>query len=308
MEPTFKQLKYLRAVADQGSFRKAAEHLNVSQPTLTAQIHALEDKLNSRLLERSRQGAILTPIGRTMMPHVLSIIGEMTTLCQVALDAETSPSGTYRLGVPPTIGPYFLPEVIPSIHKMFPDLKIFVREKEPRDLELGLLHGEYDLIMTSMPMEIPNLSVAPLYKEPLKLVCALDHSFANRDEVMPGELKGQSLLAIEEKHRLFDLMQTISAQYGAQLLRDYEGTSLDTLRHMIGTGLGIAFLPSLYVRSEIAPRRDVQSVEFKGASFSREVVLAWKKGSSKAEFYKQIAEIMRKQCREALSEYVKLIN
>ncbi|MBL4789905.1 MAG: LysR family transcriptional regulator [Kordiimonadaceae bacterium] len=304
MEPTFKQLKYLRTVAEQGSFRRAADYLNVSQPTLTVQISVLEEKFGRVLLERSRQGAKLTPIGRSLMPHILAIEREVFSLLQLAQEAENSLAGTYRLGVPPTVGPYFLPEVIPIIHKTFPGLKIFIREKEPRDLELGLLHGEYDFIMTSQPMEIPNLMTASLYKEPLYLVCAIDHPFASREFVMPRELNGQNLLAIEEKHRLFDLMQTIATEYGAKLLRDYEGTSLDTLKHMISTGLGIAFLPSLYVRLEIEARKDVLSIPFKGEQFSREIILAWRRGSPQAEFYQQIARLMRNQCQRHLSDFV----
>ncbi len=304
MEPTLKQLKYLKAVADHGSFRRAAEFLHVSQPTLTAQITVLEEKLGRMVLERSRQGATLTPIGRSMMPHIMAIGQEVSALIHLAQEAESGLSGTYRLGVPPTIGPYLLPEVIPALHKAFPGLKIFVREKGPRDLELGLVNGDYDFILTSRPMEIPHLATAPLYVEPLSLVCALDHAFANKGVILPVDLKGQSLLAIEEKHRLFVLMQAIATQYDAKLLRDYEGTSLDTIKHMISTGLGIAFLPALYVRLEIDPRKDVLCVPFKGDSFSREILLAWRRGSPQTEFFKKIASLMREQCHKNLGEFI----
>ena len=124
--------------------------------------------------------------------------------------------------------------------------------------------------------------------------------------VSPDELRGERLLAIEEKHRLFDLMQTIAAQFEARLLRDYEGTSLDTLRHMIGTGLGIAFLPALYVKSEITPRRDVTSKAFSGSLFSRGVVLAWRPGSRRVQLYKKIAEIMRNIAQETFADHITL--
>ncbi|WP_262696239.1 hydrogen peroxide-inducible genes activator [Kordiimonas aquimaris] len=306
MDPTYKQLKYLHAISQVKSLRRAAERLDVSQPTLTAQINTLEERVGVTLLQRSRQGTELTPAGRAFMPHIEVMIKEMTSIKRLAADAEGNLIGTYRLGVPPTLGPYFLPEVIPTIHKTFTELKMFVREKEPRDLEVGLTNGDYDLIITTLPMEIPNLSIEPLFNEPLVLVCALDHPFANMDEVSPELLKGENLLAIEEKHRLFDLMQTIAAQFGARLLRDYEGTSLDTLRHMIGTGLGLAFLPSLYVKSEIAPRRDVTSVKFAYTDFMRGVVLAWRPGSPRTELYRKMASIMRGIAQKNLSEYVTL--
>lgn len=306
MEPTLKQLRYLLTVGQAGSFRGASERLDMSQPTLTAQINTLEDKLGITLLERSRQGASFTPFARTILPHIEAILKEVASIKRLAAEAEDSAVGTYRLGVPPTLGPYFLPEVIPAIHKAFPSLKIYVREKEPRDLEVGLIHGEYDVIITTLPTEIPNLSIDPLFNEPLELVCALDHPFNDRDVVGADDLKGENLLAIEEKHRLFDLMQSIASRFGAKLLRDYEGTSLDTLRHMIGTGMGIAFLPSLYVKSEIGPRRDVTAVNFDGDHFKRGVVLAWQKGSTRTELFRQLATLMRKVTLENLSDHVTL--
>lgn len=306
MEPTLKQLRYLITVGQAGSFRGASERLDMSQPTLTAQINTLEDKLGINLLERSRQGATFTPFARSILPNIEAILKEVATIKRLAVEAEDSAVGTYRLGVPPTLGPYFLPEVIPAIHKAFPALKIYVKEKEPRDLEVGLLHGEYDVIITTLPTEIPNLSIDPLFNEPLELVCALDHPFNEQEKVVADDLKGENLLAIEEKHRLFDLMQSISARYGAKLLRDYEGTSLDTLRHMIGTGMGIAFLPSLYVKSEIGPRRDVTAIDFVGDTFKRGVVLAWQKGSTRTELFKQLATLMRKITLENLSDHVSM--
>lgn len=306
VEPTIKQLRYLLSVSQARSFRGAADRLDVAQPTLTAQINTLEGKLGVTLLERSRKGAQLTPVGRSFMPHIETILEQVAIIQRLAAEAEGSLVGTYRLGVPPTLGPYFLPEAVPAIHSAFPGLKIFVREDAPRDLEVGLLHGEYDFIITTLPMEIPNLGLEPLFNEPLVLVCAPDHPFADKDTISPDDLRGESLLAIEEKHRLFDLMQTIAAQFEARLLRDYEGTSLDTLRHMIGTGLGIAFLPALYVKSEITPRQDVQSMQFDGAQFSRGVVLAWRPGSRRAELYRQIARIMRKISHENFSDHVTL--
>ena len=306
MEPTIKQLRYLLTVSQAGSFRGAADRLDIAQPTLTAQINTLETKLGITLLERSRQGAQLTPAGRSFVPFIETILDQVAAIERLAGEAEGSLVGTYRLGVPPTLGPYFLPEVIPTIHNSFPGLKIFVRENAPRDLEVGLLHGEYDFIITTLPMEIPNLSVEPLFNEPLVLVCAPDHAFAQKSAIEPNDLQGESLLAIEEKHRLFDLMQTIALQFSARLLRDYEGTSLDTLRHMIGTGLGIAFLPALYVKSEIGPRQDVKSMKFNGPSFARGVVLAWRPGSRRTELYKKIAEIMRSVSQANLSEHVTL--
>lgn len=298
--PTIKQMRYLQAVIQAKSFRKAAQNLGVTQPTITSQLLALEEALGLILLERSRTGALPTAAGRSILPHITTILEEVNAIRDIARFSTDSAAGIHRLGVPPTLGPYFLPDVISDIHKNYPSLRLYVREETPREIENGLLDGRYDLILTTRPVEVPGLVEDHLFGEPMLLCAPPDHPLSSKPLVRKEEVEGESLLAIEEHHRLFEQMQTLANNYGARLMRDYEGTSLDTVRQMIGTGIGLAFLPALYVRSEIEPRNDVAVLKLDKTPIDREVVLAWRPSAPQRNLYREMAQFLRTLCQQKL--------
>lgn len=302
--PTIKQLKYLKAVIEMKSFRQAAQLLGVSQPTVTAQIASLEENLGLTLLERSRIGALPTAAARSMLPHIEFLLDEVKAIRDVARFSLDSGAGIHRLGVPPTFGPYFLPDVIPEVHTTYPNLRLFVREDTPRELENGLLDGHFDLIFTTLPLDVAGITVEPLFGEPFNLCVAPDHELVKQETVRPEDISNQYILAIEERHRLFAQMQELANKYGARILRDYEGTSLDTVRQMVGTGIGIAFLPSLYIRSEIEPRSDVKVLPLQDTPIDREVVMAWRPSAPQRHLYKELAAFIRALARERLGDYL----
>lgn len=305
MEPTIKQLRYFVTVAETGSFRKAASRLGVSQPTLTAQIAALEKTLDTSVLERTHQGTAPSALGRTLMPHAHALLSESREIMNITGDAARSPSGTHRLGVPYTLGPYFLPDVIPEIHRQFPSLRIFVKEDTPQNLERGLHEGAYDLIFTPLPLDMQEFTCEPLFSESLHVVSPPDHPLVEQRGILPEQFIGENFLVIEERHRFFNQLQKLAEQFGFKLLRDFEGTSLDTLRQMIGTGLGLSFLPALYIRSEITPRNDVAVLDLGFELPRREIALAWRPRSPQKHLYQQITRIIREICTTQLAEHVK---
>lgn len=304
MEPTIKQLRYFVTVVETGSFRRAAERLGISQPTLTAQIATAEKALDATLLERSRTGTVASPIGRAILPHAHAILKESREIANLAYDATRSPAGTHRLGVPYTLGPYLLPDVIPEIHRAFPSLRLFVKEAPPHELERGLRDGTYDLILTPLPLDIPDLVCERLFSEPLHVVAPPDHALASRKRIRRQDFIGENFLVIEERHRFFLYVQKLAEEFGFRLLRDFEGTSLDTLRQMIGTGIGLSFLPSLYIRSEIMPRHDVAVLDLDFELPSREIAMAWRPRSPQKHLYQQIVRIIRDTCRRNLDGFV----
>ena len=171
-DPTLRQLKNFIAVAETGSFRQAASRLGITQPTLTAQISALEEALGVTLLERTRRGAQPTPIARDLIPEARTVIEAVAALKDRAAIAEHGPRGTHRLGVPPTLGPYLLPFVVPELHKRFPAMKLYVRESPPRDLERELIEGRHDFILTPLPVVADGVSVQSLFEEGVTHRCA----------------------------------------------------------------------------------------------------------------------------------------
>jgi LysR family transcriptional regulator, hydrogen peroxide-inducible genes activator len=307
VEPTIKQLRYFVTVAETGSFRRAAARLGVSQPTLTAQIATLEKTLDCILLERTRQGTSPSALGRTLLPHIHALLNESREIANIARDSARSPSGTHRLGVPYTLGPYLLPDIIPEIHRTYPSLRIFVKEDTPSNLELGLQNGLYDIIFTPLPLDMEECVCEPLFSEPLQVVAPPDHPLVGRQSIMPPQFEGENFLVIEERHRFFSQVQKLAAKFGFRLLRDFEGTSLDTLRQMIGTGLGLSFLPALYIRSEITPRNDVAILHLGFDLPQREIALAWRLRSPQKHVYQQITRIIRDVCRHQLAGHVQVL-
>ena len=159
--PSFNQIRYFVAVAKYLNFRQAAGALGISQPTLTSQINALEDTLNLTLFERSRTGTLLSPQGKALLASAEEVLQSTQRFTEMARDLSKGEIITYRLGIPPTLGPYLLPFVLPDLHKLKPGLRFYVREASPDDLQHGLLRGEYDLILSPLSTENSQLITYP---------------------------------------------------------------------------------------------------------------------------------------------------
>lgn len=291
--PTIRQIEYFIAIAETLSFNQAAKRLSVRQPTLTTQIVAFEEGLGLQLFERSRAGTMLTAAGRDLLPNARRIIEQYQGLIDQAASVARGPSGTYRLGITPTLGPYLLPHILPVLHDRYSALKLSVREDAPRDLETGLSNGEYDLVLTALPVDDQRLTVAPLFREPLKLALPADHRLAQRKHVNRKDLAGESVLTIDEHHHFHQQIERLCGRLGAQLRRDYEGTSLDTLRHMVVMGMGVAFLPALYVRSEIHQPNELCITTLRGEVVERTHAFAWRASSPARPLFREIANVVQ---------------
>ncbi|HEB90661.1 MAG TPA: hydrogen peroxide-inducible genes activator [Deltaproteobacteria bacterium] len=302
--PTLRQIEYFLGVAEAMSFRRAASRLDVSQPTLTHQVLALEEALGIEVFERSRSGTTLTPAGRELLPHARRALEEVQGLVDQAMALSSEPGGTYRLGVTATLGPYLLPHVLPTIHRDHASLRLYVREDAPRDLERGLVSGAYDLILTPLPVDERGLTVSPLLREPLKLVISSEHRLARKKRIGRRDLAGESVLTIEEHHAFHQQIKELCHRLGARVLRDYEGTSLDTLRQMVVMGMGVAFLPALYIRSEIHRPSELRVSKVHGAEIHRTHALAWRRSSPAGQLFRELAREIRRLIESRLSREV----
>jgi LysR family hydrogen peroxide-inducible transcriptional activator len=308
LRPTIRQIRYFLAVADASSFRRAALRMRVSQPTVTQQVLALEEAFGVQLFERSRAGTTLSPAARELLPGARRVLEEFQGLCDQAESLLRGPSGTYRLGVTPTLGPYLLPHILPDIHRQYSAIKLYVREGVPRDLEAGLVAGDHDLILTALPVDEDRLTVVPLLQEPLKLVMSADHRLAKKRRIESGDLAGESILTIEEHHHFHRQIEELCDSLGAHVLRDYEGTSLDTLRQMVVMGMGMAFLPALYVRSEIHRPREIRVTSVHGVDIHRTHVFAWRTSSPARPLFEQLANEIQTLVARRFSQEVRTIS
>ena len=299
---TLKQLQCLLAIEQAGHFRRAAEQCGITQPSLSAQLANFEEALGVRLVERSRASVALTPIGREVAQRARRIMDEVQGIVDFSSGAKKGLQGTIRLGSKPTLGPYLLPRVVSTLHREFPELKLYIRESEPRHLEQELLSGVHDVVLTQLPANSADIIEAPLFQEPLYLAVAADHELAQQKEVSVKALKGLDILSLNPSFHLHDQVHLLCDQFGARMVRDYEGTSLDAIRQMAGMGMGATFLPALYAQSEIGAGSEVVVRKLKGRNVVRPVGLIWRKSAGADDAYRKLADIIQAVARRYFKE------
>ena len=301
-EITLRRLRYLIAVAETGRFRDAATRCGVSQPSLSVQIRLLEEALGQRLIERSRAGVALTPIGREVLAGARRIDAETRAMRALADAARNDLIGTIRLGAKPTLGPYLLPKVVGALHGAHRDLKLYIREEPPKILERELAEGVHDVILTQTPVSEEEFTVRPLFREPLYLAMAADHPLARQARIERSHLKGETMLTLSPAYHLHGVVDAIRRDCEASFSRDYEGTSLDALRQMVAMGMGVSVMPALYVRSELRRERDVVVRPFAFGAPYRQVALVWRRGAGHAPAYSRLAETIAGVAKGLLTE------
>jgi LysR family hydrogen peroxide-inducible transcriptional activator len=296
---TLRQLRYLVALEDTRHFREAAESCGISQPSLSVQIKTLEEALDQTLVERGRGPVRLTLAGREVARRGREMLEEAQGILDLAVTLKSGLAGTIRMGTSATLGPYLMPHVVGDLHRSHPDLRLYIREAAPRDLMRQLNDGAHDIILTQLPVTGAALQVARLFREPLAVAMSTGHPLSDKPNLDNEDLADETILSLSPAYTLHDQISALCNETGAQLSRDYEGTSLDALRQMVAMGMGLTFLPALYVRSEIdaRPTGDVVTRPFRGRRFSRSVGLVWRKNSGAVPAYERLASTIRDTAR-----------
>lgn len=289
---TLRQLHYLVALAATGHFRRAAERVGVTQPSLSAQIALLEQRLGIRLVERGTTVATLTPRGRDIVERAQHLLNDVQALEDSALDDPEGLRGTIRLGVSPTLGPYLMPHVVARLHRDHRDLRLHVREGSPDELLRDLSSGTHDAVLLQLPVVGHEFTVQRLFREDMLIAMAADDPLAAESMIDPAALANRGLLTLSPQYKMTEQILSLSIAVGAEVMRDYEGTSLDAIRQMAGMGMGLALLPSLYIRSEIRDEDDVRVRPIRGRAIYREVALAWRRSAGRAPAYQRLAAIV----------------
>jgi LysR family hydrogen peroxide-inducible transcriptional activator len=290
--PSLQQLRYLVAVADTLHFRRAAEAVHVTQPTLSAQLRELELRLGVQLVERTRSRVVMTPIGTEIATRARRVLREVADIRDLARGSQRPLSGTVRVGVVQSLGSYLLPHLIPDLHDGFPDLRLYVREGLADTLIQRLEDGAIDFLFYPLPLARADLVTLPLFREPLLVVLPREHRLATAPEIRRTDLKGETILTLEPGHRLYEQVRALSEEYEAVLSHDFEGTSLDTLRQMVAMGIGITLLPALYVRSEVSRENLVLARPMSGEQPAREIGMVWRRGSARDAEFRDLAQIV----------------
>ena len=294
---TLTELRYIVAVSQKNHFGLAAQACFVSQPTLSIAIKKLEDELGIRLFERSSKNEIrITEIGQQVIDQAHIVLQEARILSEIAQQGKDPLSGTFKLGVIYTIGPYLLPSLIPKLKECAPNLKLIIEENFTVNLYQSLKQGALDAIIISYPFSEPGIETSSLYEEPFIVALPHDHAWNQRDEIPTEDLAQQDLMLLGAGHCFRDqvIKSCPNCMLGnSEITRSLEGSSLETIRHMVAAGTGITVLPRTSMMHSQQDERLIGFKPFKAPAPSRTVAIAWRKHYPRKETISTIRETIQ---------------
>lgn len=287
-----KDLRYLVAVADTGHFGRAAERCFVSQPTLSAQLRKLEDYLGVVLVERQPRQALLTPAGAEVVARARRIVEASDEVVEIARAHRDPLAGRVRIAFLPTIGPYLLPGIAPRLHKALPRLELMFYEHQTAPMIEGLHAGDIDMGVLALPVELDGLVAQPLYDEPFVVAAPAQHPLAARKQVRLEDLRGLTLLLLEEGHCLRDQALDVCSRIAVKADQDFRATGLETLRQMVAVDAGVTLLPELATRGAYAAARGVAIRPFVRPAPVRRIGALWRKSSPRTAAFQAVADLI----------------
>jgi LysR family hydrogen peroxide-inducible transcriptional activator len=295
MLPTLRQLQYLKLLAEHRSFSRAAEAAHVTQPTLSAGVQELEKILGAPVVDRGRAGVILTAAGEEAAARAEAILAQAEDLVQAARGAGQPLAGRFRLGVIPTIAPFLLPGALPALRQRFPKLRLFLREDLTGRLIAQLKSGALDAALIALPYDMAGLDWAEVGEDELLAAFPANHPLTAERRVSAERLKAEDLILLEDGHCL---REHALAACGPEPPRPggeaaFAATSLPTLVQMVGSGLGVSFLPAMAVEAGLADAAAVAVRPLAADHPARQIVVAWRAGSSRAAEGRLLADALR---------------
>ncbi|PWV62458.1 hydrogen peroxide-inducible genes activator [Plasticicumulans acidivorans] len=298
---TLTELRYIAAVARERHFGRAAEACFVSQPTLSVAVRKLEDELGIVLFERGAGEVSVTPVGRRIVNQAQRVLEEADALKAIAVQGQDELAGMLRLGVIYTIGPYLLPQLIPRIKTTAPHMPLQIEENYTAVLAERLKQGKVDALILSLPFEESGVLTLPLYEEPFVVVMPCGHPLEQEEEITPHQLAAEDLLLLGPGHCFRDQVlqacpecnrDSVSAEADS-MQRTLEGSSLETIRLMVATGMGVTVLPQTSVNAYAQPHELLSVRPFADPAPQRIVALAWRKSYPRPAAIRALADAVR---------------
>src|SRR5688572_341910 len=284
---TLTELRYIVAVAREKHFGRAAEACFVSQPTLSVAIKKLEEELDVKIFERGSNEVSVTPLGDAIVRQAQSVIEQAAAIKEIAKRGKDPLNGPLRLGIIYTIGPYLLPELVRHAIEMTPQMPLMLQENFTVRLLEMLRTGELDCAIMAEPFPDTGLAIAPLYDEPFVVAVPKSHPLAKRRSVTSEELKQETMLLLGTGHCFRDHVLEVCPEFARfssdaeGIRKSFEGSSLETIKHMVASGMGVTVVPQLSVPKDQQPH--VRYIRFADPVPTRRVVLAWRRTFTRYE-------------------------
>jgi len=288
---SLKQLRYFDAVARSGHFGKAAEACAITQPALSMQVQELEKFLGVQLLERGRNGVMLTASGKDIAQRAARVLADVRDIVDLARRQGDLLAGPLGFGVIPSVAPYILPQLLPMMRDAFPDLDLHIRESQTQPLLRELLDGQIDVLLLALPVEHPDIETIRLFDDRFLLAMATSHRMSNRVKATPDMLENDRLLLLEEGHCMRDQALAFCSLRRIENINMFGASSLSTLVQMVANGLGMTLLPELAVPVETR-RGDIRLMRFAAPEPQRVIGLAWRKSSPRKHHFAELGRMI----------------
>ncbi|MFL6717010.1 MAG: hydrogen peroxide-inducible genes activator [Burkholderiaceae bacterium] len=280
---TLTELKYIVAVAREKHFGHAAEACFVAQPTLSVAIKKLEDELGVPIFERGGSEISMTPLGSQIVAQAERVLEQTAAIREIAKQNKDPLTGQLRLGVIYTVAPYLLPQLVRNMIERVPQMPLVLQENFTVKLVEMLRQGELDAAIMAQPFPQQGLLVQPLYDEPFVVAMPSSHPWSKREKISSADLKNETMLLLGNGHCFRDQVLEVCPEMarfsttGDGIARTFEGSSLETIRHMVASGIGITVLPKASVPDMQAQDGLLRYVRFEDPVPTRRVVIAWRK-------------------------------
>ena len=277
---TLTELRYIVTLAQEQHFGRAADRCHVAQPTLSVAVKRLEEELNTAIFERSKSRVSPTPVGEQIIQQAQRVLEQVSQIKDTASKSQDHLSEPLRVGAIFTIGPYLLPRIIPAIRELAPSMPLYLDESYTATLRKRIRQGDLDAIIVALPFNEPDVVTQKLYDEPFVVQMASEHPLAKHETIGPEDLNGHNILLLGEGHCFREQVLTALPNIREQLndpsglvRTAAEGSSLETLKHMVASGFGITVLPASAARED---NELLTTRPFKDCNPTRTVALAWR--------------------------------
>lgn len=288
-----RDLEYLVAIDEELHFHRAAERCFVSQPTLSGQLKKLEAELGVLLIERNNRKVSMTDAGRAVVEHARVVLAETNAIKNLASSFQDPMVGDVRVGIIPTIAPYLLPIIMPHLHSHYKNLKLWLYEYQTDILLEKLQKAELDFLILALPIDKHDFIEQDLFREPFRLAVNRDQLLAKKKQINLGDIAKKDLLLLEEGHCLRGHILDVCLVAGIKEQGQYKATSLETLRHMVGEGMGMTLMPELAVPKKINKTDEIRYVEFSDPKPNRRIGMLYRKNSYREETFNNISELIK---------------
>jgi LysR family hydrogen peroxide-inducible transcriptional activator len=296
---TLKQLRYFESLSRHLHFGRAAEESAVSQPALSQQLQDLEAQLGTKLVERGKAGISLTDPGHDVARRAREILSAVSDLSDYARHRGRLLSGSLKLGVIPSIGPYVLPAILPELKEQFPQLELSVRESQTGNLLTALGENRIDVALLALGTTTPGFEQISLFDDPFHLLVPAKHRLGRVKSIRVNELDGERVLLLEEGHCLRDQALSLCRRVGLEPSNEFGATSLSTIVQLVSNGYGITVVPKMALPVEAHDQANVRVIRFAAPEPQRTIGLIWRETSPRKVDFVELGRLISQVCRRA---------